>query len=288
MNIVMNHSKKPMIKNCSAVGTRKVLGFTLIELLVVIAIIAILAAMLLPALAKSKEKAKGIKCTNNLKQLGLALIIYGDDNGFYPAAYDNTSGQLPNNAWIWPPLLRSTMYKSASTDVFRCPSAPDTAQWVPTFTGSHPAIYGYQANETPLVPNGASFMSYGYNVWGSACGAAPYKGLGATTSSPKTKPADVRKPVDCIALADSNWDTKNGGSTLYSGEIGMYWDSSGNGDHRRAWPLDLHSKRANVLFCDGHAQAVKRDTIISWLNPGGTGTTPDGPNRLWNPDNQVH
>ena len=129
------------------------LAFTLIELLVVIAIIAILAAMLLPALAKAKDKAKGIACLSSLKQVGLSLQMYYDDNrNQIPGPYNAQTG------WpLYSPLATDDYaYKYGGIAQLLNVGDPK-AFWCPSDL--------YDTNSTPINTNDITSFTYRYVVW---------------------------------------------------------------------------------------------------------------------------
>ncbi len=155
---------RPAVKPRFLLGTFPGRAFTLVELLVVIAIVAILAALLLPAFAKAKNRAKTVGCLNNEKQIGLSMTMYiGDNNGKLM--------QVPF-AHTWIDILQNN-YSAIQTARF-CPAAPDpggTNAWVGKNTQMQGGLNGYAGTAdspwcwTDINLHTTSMGSYGDNWW---------------------------------------------------------------------------------------------------------------------------
>jgi len=222
--------------------------FTLIELLVVIAIIAILASMLLPALNSAREHAKAIKCTGNLKQMGLGVIMYtGDFNDSYmPANYGIEMGYYPSTyQWDW--FCRGWGWHVkgyVSRQAMICPAMNATNQYSVRF-------HDLQANVDDAFYWG--FMDYGFNY---ALGCS-YINDGWNACTP-LKTSKVKHPSTVILGADSAYP--NG--TADSVSCNQLGDPSawGNWGRNLATPHSggnvmvtaISSGSSNVLWCDGH------------------------------------
>jgi prepilin-type N-terminal cleavage/methylation domain-containing protein/prepilin-type processing-associated H-X9-DG protein len=271
-NTKRHNVMKPAVSN----QKRPSIGaFTLIELLVVIAIIAILAAMLLPTLARAKLKAKNTQCLSNLRQLAIAHQIYVDDFGH---EFDKLDTQN-----LWMAMLMA--YQGNVANIRQCPIAVNSSSRAfisPAYTfGTGDQLWKWGPYNTNY------YGSYAYNGW------LYYGDYSQTIIVPgawKYVPASVMQPTTTPLFNDSVWvdgwpkETEGPAQDLYNGSeynyMGRVTIARHGGTAPQSAPRNMTSSSGlpgaiNMAFYDGHASVEKLNALWTlnwhqeWVAPAG-------------------
>jgi prepilin-type processing-associated H-X9-DG protein len=263
----------------------------LVELLVVAGIVALLVAILMPALGRARKQALAVKCAANLRSIGQAMAMYVQRFDHYPSCMMGSvrGGRGPA---IWPVRLRP--FTGGEQGVFDCPARDERFEWsrlgaVPGTTAVASDVharFGYEVGEPLLLPASTPF-SYGYNAFGTLGRLEPppsplHRGLGdlvadvplgaGPSAARELRAARVNKAADMIAVTD----TGDGVEDLYVMPLH---------DHP-ARPGNVHNGGANVLFCDGHVAWYRLADLL--VLPTFTVNLPVDAQvrRMWNNDNE--
>lgn len=257
-------------------GTRRYRpGFTLIELLVVIAIIAILAAILLPALAAAKSKGAKIGCLNNHKQMIMYTQMYTDDFGeHFPTANTGLPGQ-----W-WGPAIcggKTNCYQSFHDPALNGKVTYNNTTWTWAFTFDL-VSYGYNSFFLDCAPNSIQSITVG--------------GINFSTAY-NFKRTRVLQPADCLVFGDKQPKPNNLGDQALTASGSLWWgkasmlvpSSSGQyeGIDTRRHNNGRFPGSGNMSFTDGHAESKKESTINPPVDPQDGGNAGLINSRYWDP-----